>query len=202
MGWNKWLAAAGLLNLAAAVLHLVIIVGGPPWYRFFGAGEGMARAAENALWMPTIITLGIASILFGWSLYAFLGGGDHPTPASPQSGPDRHHRDLPRARFGILGRDPTEQRRQARRDNEALARPRQFFADRLDGASVHRAALGQLCEVMIERGMDDRVGEAGASTQAVHIRQTAAMNLRARRCQRLCRRVQAGKADDLVARAE
>ena len=29
--------------LIAALLHVACIVGGPAWYRFFGAGERMAR---------------------------------------------------------------------------------------------------------------------------------------------------------------
>lgn len=37
---DKWLIAGGLLSAAAALLHIAVIVGGPDWYRFFGAGEG------------------------------------------------------------------------------------------------------------------------------------------------------------------
>lgn len=33
------------LSAIAALLHVGIIIGGPSWYRFFGAGERMARAA-------------------------------------------------------------------------------------------------------------------------------------------------------------
>ncbi|MBW8842017.1 MAG: hypothetical protein JF608_09450 [Sphingomonadales bacterium] len=35
---NRWLLAASILNGAAALLHLGCILGGPGWYRFFGAG--------------------------------------------------------------------------------------------------------------------------------------------------------------------
>ncbi len=57
---NPWLIAAGVLSAAAALLHLAIVAGGPDWYRFFGAGEGMARMAERGLLRPTLITLAIA----------------------------------------------------------------------------------------------------------------------------------------------
>ena len=60
---DPWLIAAGMLNAAAAILHLAVILGGPDWYRFFGAGEGMARMAEQGMVRPVLITLGIAAIL-------------------------------------------------------------------------------------------------------------------------------------------
>lgn len=72
---NPWLVAAGLLSAAAAMLHLAIIAGGPAWYRFFGAGEGMARMAERGFARPTLIALGIAAILAVWAAYAFAGAG-------------------------------------------------------------------------------------------------------------------------------
>lgn len=50
-------------------------MGGPDWYRFFGAGEEMAKAAEQGRWMPTILTLFIAAILAGWAAYAFAAAG-------------------------------------------------------------------------------------------------------------------------------
>lgn len=72
---NPWLIAAGMLSAAAALLHLAIIAGGPDWYRFFGAGEGMARMAERGLIRPALITLGIAAVLAIWAAYAFAGAG-------------------------------------------------------------------------------------------------------------------------------
>jgi len=72
---DNWLIAGGLLSAAAALLHVAVIVGGPDWYRFFGAGEGLARAAERGSWTPVVITLGIATILAIWSAYAFSGAG-------------------------------------------------------------------------------------------------------------------------------
>ena len=72
---NPWLVAGGCLSAAAALLHLAIIAGGPDWYRFFGAGEPMAvRAARGDLY-PTVLTIGIATILAIWAAYAFSGAG-------------------------------------------------------------------------------------------------------------------------------
>lgn len=39
---NLSLVFAAALSAIAASLHLAIIVGGPAWYRFFGAGERFA----------------------------------------------------------------------------------------------------------------------------------------------------------------
>ncbi len=72
---NPWLLAGGMLSGLAATLHLGIIVGGPPWYRFFGAGETMARMAEAGHWYPTALTLLIATGLSIWAAYAFSGAG-------------------------------------------------------------------------------------------------------------------------------
>lgn len=72
---NHWLTAAGGLSAVAALLHLACIIGGPDWYRFFGAGEGMARMAEKGSLYPATVTFGIAAILAIWSAYAFAGAG-------------------------------------------------------------------------------------------------------------------------------
>lgn len=69
------LKIAGCFVFVAALLHLGIIVGGPDWYRFFGAGEAMAAMSEQGLWYPAIVTAGIAVVLFVWSGYAFSGAG-------------------------------------------------------------------------------------------------------------------------------
>ena len=63
------------MSLAASVLHIACIFGGPDWYRFFGAGEPIARAAERGSWVPPLMTLAIASILAIWAAYAFAGAG-------------------------------------------------------------------------------------------------------------------------------
>jgi hypothetical protein len=72
---NRWLVYGGALTAAAALLHVGIILGGPEWYRFFGAGEQMARLAARGAIYPTIVTASIAAILGVWALYAFSGAG-------------------------------------------------------------------------------------------------------------------------------
>jgi hypothetical protein len=72
---NVPLAVGALLSAIAALLHLGIIAGGPAWYRFFGAGERFARAAAQRRWYPTLVTLGIATVLGAWSAYALAGAG-------------------------------------------------------------------------------------------------------------------------------
>jgi hypothetical protein len=72
---NNWLVAGGVLSAIAALLHIAVIIGGPAWYRFFGAGEGLARAAERGSAMPALITFAIAAGLAVWAAYAFSGAG-------------------------------------------------------------------------------------------------------------------------------
>ena len=72
---RNFLIAGGILSLLASLLHLAVIAGGPDYYRFFGAGEGMARMAEEGLIYPVIVTLCIALILAAWAYFAFAGAG-------------------------------------------------------------------------------------------------------------------------------
>eukprot|EP01035_Chromulina_nebulosa_P005432 gene5432-7363_t len=70
-----WLLAGGILSAGAALLHVGCILGGPRWYRFFGAGERMVRLAERGSRRPAIITSGIVLVLAAWSAFAFSGAG-------------------------------------------------------------------------------------------------------------------------------
>jgi hypothetical protein len=69
------LTIGGWLSILAALLHVACIFGGGDWYRFFGAGEELARADEAGSWMPAMLTAGIALVLLIWAGYAFSGAG-------------------------------------------------------------------------------------------------------------------------------
>ena len=69
------LVIGGSLSAAAALAHLLCIVVGAPAYRFMGAGEKMARAAEAGKLEPVLVTLVIAVVLFAWAAYALSGAG-------------------------------------------------------------------------------------------------------------------------------
>lgn len=75
MATNPFLIAGGILSALASLLHIVVIAGGPAWYRFFGAGEAIATMAEQGSMTPTLLTLGIAAMLAIWAAYAFSGAG-------------------------------------------------------------------------------------------------------------------------------
>lgn len=72
---NKSLLAAAFFCTLAALAHLGCIAFGGDWYRFFGAGEQMARMAEQGLWYPTIVTSGLSVVLLIWALYGLSGAG-------------------------------------------------------------------------------------------------------------------------------
>jgi hypothetical protein len=72
---NPYLVAGGVLSLSGVVLHLATIAGGPEWYRFFGAGERVARMAEAGRWTPAAMAAGIALLLAIAAAYAFSGAG-------------------------------------------------------------------------------------------------------------------------------
>ncbi|MET3496417.1 hypothetical protein [Variovorax boronicumulans] len=75
MTYNIPLIAGAVLSAIAALLHLCVIVGGPAWYRFFGAGERMASGAAAGHWYPPVLTVVIAGVLATWAAYALSGAG-------------------------------------------------------------------------------------------------------------------------------
>lgn len=68
---NGFFLAASLACATAGLAHLGIILGGASWYRWFGAGEQMAEMATQGQLYPAMITLGIATLLLIWALYAW-----------------------------------------------------------------------------------------------------------------------------------
>jgi len=69
------LVTGAVLSALAALAHLACIVIGARAYRFMGAGERMARAAEAGKRKPTLVTLAIAGVLFVWAAFALSGAG-------------------------------------------------------------------------------------------------------------------------------
>jgi putative oxidoreductase len=69
----KLLVAGSVACLIASMLHVAIIIGGPDWYRFFGAGEELAQLAEQGSPYPAIITAFITLILGVFGVYGLSG---------------------------------------------------------------------------------------------------------------------------------
>ena len=72
---NPYLLAGAASSAIAALLHLGCIYFGPPWYRFFGAGERIAQLSPAGSITPTLFAVTIATGLTLWSLYALSGAG-------------------------------------------------------------------------------------------------------------------------------
>ena len=72
---NTFLIAGASLSAVAAFIHIGCIMFGGSWYRFFGAGEGIARMADAGHWYPPVIASALAALLFTWSAYALSGAG-------------------------------------------------------------------------------------------------------------------------------
>ncbi len=70
---KRYLIFTGMLALAGALLHIAIMIGGPAWYDFFGAPEGLVQMARNGNLRAPISCLVIASMLFVFAAYAFSG---------------------------------------------------------------------------------------------------------------------------------
>ena len=72
---NQWLKLGGVLSFAVALLHAIIIFVGAPAYRYFGAGEDMATAAESGSAFPAVLTLFLAAIFAIWGFYGLSVAG-------------------------------------------------------------------------------------------------------------------------------
>ncbi len=87
---NIYLLIGGVLSLVASALHIGVIIGGPDWLRFFGAGEPMARMAENGSWYPGLVTgfIAVALMVIGtYALVAATGGSAGGSPLGTQALP-------------------------------------------------------------------------------------------------------------------
>jgi hypothetical protein len=72
---RRLLLVAGALSAGVAALHVAIMFAGGPAFRYFGAGERMARLAERGSSEPTFITAVLVLIFATWAAYAFAGAG-------------------------------------------------------------------------------------------------------------------------------
>jgi hypothetical protein len=70
---HPYLLATALATAAAGVLHLMVPVGGPAWYAFFGAPRHLVRRVETGDLYPTLSCVVIAALLFVCSAYALSG---------------------------------------------------------------------------------------------------------------------------------
>jgi hypothetical protein len=68
------LVAAGC-SAAAALLHLAILLAGPPWYRWFGAPSLATQIESGSTLGPTLLTLAVAAVLVVWAMYGLSGAG-------------------------------------------------------------------------------------------------------------------------------
>jgi hypothetical protein len=75
MHGKRALALGGWLSAGIAALHVVIAFVGPSAFRYFGAGEDMARQAEAGSFLPAALTLVLAAVFAVFALYAFAGAG-------------------------------------------------------------------------------------------------------------------------------
>jgi putative oxidoreductase len=69
------LLLAGTAAAAGAVLHLAIAIGGPGWYAFFGAPQGLVDMARAGNLRAPFSCVVIAAFLSLLAAYAFSGAG-------------------------------------------------------------------------------------------------------------------------------
>lgn len=72
---NHYLLFSGIVAVASGFLHVATIFGGPSWYRFIGAPEGIVRLASQGHFYPVLVCLVAAAVLFSCAAFAFSGAG-------------------------------------------------------------------------------------------------------------------------------
>jgi hypothetical protein len=83
---RTFLKAGGWLFAAVALLHFVVPFVGARAYRYFGAGEAMARRAEAGSLEPAVMTFILAGVFAAFSYYAFAGAGSVRRPPLLRTG--------------------------------------------------------------------------------------------------------------------
>lgn len=86
---NIPLLVGGILSLLLSLLHLGMIYVGAEAYEYFRAGSEMVAMARSGSYAPSLVTLGVATVLFLFSLYGFSGSRAIPA--------------LPFLRWGLIG---------------------------------------------------------------------------------------------------
>ncbi len=72
---NNYLIWSGIAAVAAGLLHIATIFGGPAWYRLIGATEPIVQLAAKGHPFPVIVCLVAAAVLFACACFAFSGAG-------------------------------------------------------------------------------------------------------------------------------
>ena len=72
---KRYIILTGIAALVGALLHIAIIFGGPDWYDFFGAPQGLVQMARDGSLRAPISCLIIAGILLVFTAYAFSAAG-------------------------------------------------------------------------------------------------------------------------------
>jgi hypothetical protein len=65
------LRVAGIWSSIFALVHVAVVAAGPTGYRLVGAGEEMARLAEQGSWRPALLTAALAFVFALAAAYAF-----------------------------------------------------------------------------------------------------------------------------------
>ncbi len=70
-----WLAAAGIILVLLGLAHIGAIFGGPEWFAFLGAPDGLVAMSRAGSSYPNVSALVIALVCLIWASYAFSGAG-------------------------------------------------------------------------------------------------------------------------------
>ena len=69
------LISAGIISFAAAIWHLLCILGGPSWFAFARAPQQIIASSVQGTWLAPIGTIMVAGLMFACAIFAFSAAG-------------------------------------------------------------------------------------------------------------------------------
>lgn len=72
---GKLLISAGFIASAAAIWHLLCILGGPSWFAFARAPQQIIESAQQGTMIAPIGTIIVATLMFACTIFAFSAAG-------------------------------------------------------------------------------------------------------------------------------
>jgi len=70
-----WIYLSAAIALVGVVIHVAAIVGGAPWYAYFGAPPAIVESARNGTWLAPVSCAVIAALMALCAAYALSALG-------------------------------------------------------------------------------------------------------------------------------
>jgi len=101
---GKLLISAGFIASAAAIWHLLCILGGPSWFAFARAPQQIIESAQQGTMIAPIGTIIVATLMFACTIFCLFSGGVNSQSSPSQTSSNDHCHTLQFTRFNCYSR--------------------------------------------------------------------------------------------------